>query len=317
MFGFKKKPAAQPADNTRRAAPLAERLQRTRAGLFGGLFSRVRKQAIDDQTLEQLEDRMISADIGLKTTDQVIRLLKAESRDGAAPLGKLKALLHSVLAPVERPLVIPAAAQKPGLILVVGVNGVGKTTTIGKLASRLQREGKRVMLAAGDTFRAAAIEQLQVWGERNQVRVIAGRHGSDAAAVIFDGLASARANGMDVLIADTAGRLHNKDGLMQELKKIHRSARKFDPALEARVLLALDAGSGQNALAQARRFHEAIGVSGIVLTKLDGTAKGGIAFALADELRLPLHFIGVGEQVDDLRPFNAADFIDALLADEA
>ena len=316
MFGFKKKTGPQSAADSPAPAPLAERLQRARAGLFGGLFRRLGQQAINAQTLQALEDRLISADIGLKTTDQIIGLLKAEGNGGAAPLAKLKALLHGVLAPVERPLLIPAAA-KPCLILVVGVNGVGKTTTIGKLAARLGGEGKRVMLAAGDTFRAAAIEQLQIWGERNAVKVVAGGHGSDAAAVIFDGLASARANGVDVLIADTAGRLHNKDGLMQELQKIHRTAHKFDPALKARVLLVLDAGAGQNALTQARRFDQAIGVSGIVLTKLDGTAKGGIAFALADQLGLPLHFIGVGEQAADLRPFNAADFIDALLADEA
>lgn len=317
MFGFKKKTGPQPAADSPAPAPLAERLQRARAGLFGGLFKRLGQQAINAQTLEALEDRLISADIGLKTTDQIIGLLKVEANGGTAPLAKLKALLHSVLAPVEQPLLIPAAAAKPCLILVVGVNGVGKTTTIGKLAWRLGGEGKRVMLAAGDTFRAAAIEQLQIWGERNAVKVVAGGHGADAAAVIFDGLASARASGVDVLIADTAGRLHNKDGLMQELQKIHRMAHKFDPALKARVLLVLDAGAGQNALTQARRFHQAIGVSGIVLTKLDGTAKGGIAFALADELGLPLHFIGVGEQAADLRPFNAADFIDALLADEA
>ena len=316
MFGFKKKTDPPPAADSLAPAPLAARLQRARGGLFGGLFKRFGQQAIDEQTLEALEDRLISADLGFKTTDQIISLLRAESNSGTAPLPKLKALLHTILEPVERPLLIPAGA-KPCLILVVGVNGVGKTTTIGKLAMRLQREGRRVMLAAGDTFRAAAIEQLQVWGERNAVRVVAGAHGSDAAAVIYDGLASARASGADLLIADTAGRLHNKDGLMRELQKIHRTAHKFDPALEARVLLVLDAGAGQNALLQARRFNEAVGVSGLVLTKLDGTARGGIIFALADELRLPLHFIGVGEQAADLRPFKAADFIDALLADEA
>ena len=316
MLGFKKKTGPPAAADPPAPAPLAARLQRARGGLFGGLFKRFGQQAIDEQTLEALEDRLISADLGLRTTDQIIGLLRAEAGGKTAPLPRLKALLHTILEPVERPLLIPAGAG-PCLILVVGVNGVGKTTTIGKLAMRLQREGRRVMLAAGDTFRAAAIEQLQVWGERNAVRVVAGAHGSDAAAVIYDGLASARASGADMLIADTAGRLHNKEGLMRELQKIYRTAHKFDPALEARVLLVLDAGAGQNALAQARRFNEAIGVSGLVLTKLDGTARGGIIFALADELRLPLHFIGVGEQAADLRPFKAADFIDALLADEA
>ena len=304
MFGFKKKTGPPPAADPPAPAPLAARLQRARGGLFGGLFKRFGQQAIDEQTLEALEDRLISADLGLRTTDQIIGLLRAEAGGKTAPLPRLKALLHTILEPVERPLLIPAEGARPCLILVVGVNGVGKTTTIG-------------MLAAGDTFRAAAIEQLQVWGERNAVRVVAGAHGSDAAAVIYDGLASARASGAEVLIADTAGRLHNKDGLMRELQKIHRTAHKFDLALEARVLLVLDAGAGQNALLQARRFNEAIGVSGLVLTKLDGTARGGIIFALADELRLPLHFIGVGEQAADLRPFKAADFIDALLADEA
>ena len=317
MFGFKKKTGPPPAADPPAPAPLAARLQRARGGLFGGLFKRFGREAIDEQTLEALEDRLISADLGPKTTDQIIGLLRAEAGGKTAPLPRLKALLHTILEPVERPLLIPAAGAKPCLILVVGVNGAGKTTTIGKLAMRLQREGRRVMLAAGDTFRAAAIEQLQVWGERNAVRVVAGAHGADAAAVIYDGLVSARASGAEVLIADTAGRLHNKDGLMRELQKIHRTAHKFDPALEARVLLVLDAGAGQNALLQARRFNEAIGVSGLVLTKLDGTARGGIIFALADELRLPLHFIGVGEQAADLRPFKAADFIDALLADEA
>lgn len=318
MFGFKKKSAAKNPEEPSQDATLAERLKRTRTGLFGGLFSR-NKTVIDNATLEELEDRLILADIGMKTTNQVIQLLKAESKKNSTenPLEQLKQVLLPALIPVEKALTIPDIPNKPYLILVVGVNGVGKTTTIGKLAKRLQNEGKSVMLAAGDTFRAAAIEQLQVWGNRNGIKVVAQSHGSDSAAVIFDALKSARANNVDVLIADTAGRLHNKDNLMDEMKKIHRSGDKFDADLQSEVLLVLDAGTGQNALIQAKQFNEIIGIDGIVLTKLDGTAKGGIVFSLADELNIPIRFIGVGEQVEDLRPFNAAEFIDALLVAES
>ncbi len=318
VFGLKKKSNDEKSAAKIEGTTLSDRLQRTRSGLFGGLLNRIKKQTIDTATLEELEDRMITADIGIKTTDQVIQLLKAETDNKSKqnPLEKLKQLLLSVLETVEKPLQIPEQPNKPFLILVVGVNGVGKTTTIGKLAKRLQSEGKSVMLAAGDTFRAAAIEQLQVWGERNNIKVIAQAHGSDSGAVIFDALDSARANNTDVLIADTAGRLHNKDNLMEEMKKIYRIGDKFDANIQREVLLVLDAGTGQNALMQARQFHEAIGITGIALTKLDGTAKGGIAFSLADELKIPIRFIGVGEQLDDLRPFNAADFIDALLVSD-
>jgi fused signal recognition particle receptor len=318
VFGFKKKnDAKNPEPSSAATVTLSERLKRTRTGLFGGLFSR-NKTVIDNATLEELEDRLLLADIGIKTTDQVIQLLKAESKNNSSanPHEQLKQVLHPTLKKVEKPLIIPDIPNKPYLILVVGVNGVGKTTTIGKLAKRLQTEGKSVMLAAGDTFRAAAIEQLQVWGERNRIKVVAQTHGSDSGAVIFDALKSARANNIDVLIADTAGRLHNKERLMEEMKKIHRIGTKFDADLQSEVLLVLDAGTGQNALLQAKQFNEMIGVDGIVLTKLDGTAKGGIVFSLADELNIPIRFIGVGEQVDDLRPFNAAEFIDALLVAE-
>jgi fused signal recognition particle receptor len=316
VFGFKKKSDNNDQDHAE-AASLTERLKRTRSGLFGGLFSR-NKTTIDSSTLEELEDRLIMADIGMKTTDQVIQLLKAESKKESAenPLEQLKQVLLPALKAVEQPLTIPDTANKPYLILVVGVNGVGKTTTIGKLAKRLQAEGKSVMLAAGDTFRAAAIEQLQVWGERNNINVVAQSHGSDSGAVIYDALESARAKNIDVLIADTAGRLHNKDNLMEEMKKIHRISDKFDADLHKEVLLVLDAGTGQNALIQAKQFNDIIGVNGIVLTKLDGTAKGGIVFSLADELNIPIRFIGVGEQVEDLRPFNASEFIDALLVND-
>ena len=322
MFGFKKKNADKESDNQPERVSLSDRLQRTRSGLFGGLFSR-NKTIIDDATIEELEDRLIMADIGMKTTDQVIQLLKAQAKDNAKknsdanPTEQLKQVLLPVLEQVDKPLNISESDKKPFLILVVGVNGVGKTTTIGKLAKRFQHEGKKVMLAAGDTFRAAANEQLQVWGERNEITVVAQKHGSDSGAVIFDALESARANDIDILIADTAGRLHNKDNLMEEMKKIHRIGDKFDPELQKEVLLVLDAGTGQNALVQAKQFNDSIGVTGIALTKLDGTAKGGIAFSLADELHIPIRFIGVGEQVDDLRPFNASEFIDALLVSDA
>lgn len=315
MFGLKRKNDAKKAtESSSESATLSDRLKRTRTGLFGGLFSR-NKTVLDNATLEELEDRLLLADIGIKTTDQVIQLLKAESKKNSTenPLEQLKQVLLPALKSVEKALTIPDIPNKPYLILVVGVNGVGKTTTIGKLAKRLQNEGKSVMLAAGDTFRAAAIEQLQVWGDRNKIKVIAQSHGSDSGAVIFDALKSARSNNIDVLIADTAGRLHNKDHLMEEMKKIHRIGTKFDADLQSEVLLVLDAGTGQNALIQAKQFNEMIGVDGIVLTKLDGTAKGGIVFSLADELNIPILFIGVGEQVEDLRPFDAAEFIDALL----
>lgn len=321
MFGFKKKSTDKESDNQPERVSLSDRLQRTRSGLFGGLFSR-KKTVIDDATIEELEDRLIMADIGMKTTDQVIQLLKAQAKDNAKkksdanPIEQLKQVLLPVLEQVDKPLSFPESGKKPFLILVVGVNGVGKTTTIGKMAKRFQSEGKKVMLAAGDTFRAAAIEQLQVWGDRNDITVVAQKHGSDSGAVIFDALQSARANNIDILIADTAGRLHNKDNLMEEMKKIYRIGHRFDPDLEKEVLLVLDAGTGQNALVQAKQFHDSIGITGIALTKLDGTAKGGIAFSLADELHIPIRFIGVGEQVDDLRPFNAPEFIDALLVSE-
>jgi len=317
VFGFKKKNAEKDSENKTERASLSDRLQRTRSGLFGGLFGR-NKTIIDNATLEELEDRLIMADIGIKTTDQVIQLLKTGSKKNSEgnPLQQLKQVLLPALAPVEQALTIPDNTNKPFLILVIGVNGVGKTTTIGKLAKRLQAEGKSVMLAAADTFRAAAIEQLQVWGERNEITVVAQAHGSDSGAVIFDALESARAKNIDVLIADTAGRLHNKDNLMGEMKKIHRLGNKFDPDLQREVLLVLDAGTGQNALVQAKQFNDSVGVDGIVLTKLDGTAKGGIVFSLADELNIPIRFIGIGEQVDDLRPFNASEFIDALLVSD-
>ncbi len=320
MFGFKRKNNdSSTQDATKETTPkLKDGLKRTRSGLFGGLFSRSKKLDIDSATLEELEDRLLIADVGMHTTDQVMTALQAFKTTDAeqTPQTVMKQVLLDVLQPVQQPLATDTP-NAPFLILVVGVNGVGKTTTIGKMAKRFQAQGKRVMLAAGDTFRAAAIEQLQVWGERNDIRVIAQSHGADSGAVIFDALQSARANNIDILIADTAGRLHNKDNLMEEMKKIYRIGDKFDSDLKREVLLVLDAGTGQNALSQAKQFHEAIGITGLALTKLDGTAKGGIIFSLANELNIPVRFIGVGEQVDDLREFNASDFIDALLEVDA
>jgi fused signal recognition particle receptor len=319
MFGLKiKKNVKKPEKPSNKNQSLSDRLKHTRTGLFGEFFSR-NKTTIDDITLNELKNRLLMADIGVKTTDQIIQLLKREYKEGSTenPLVQLRKVLLPILKPVEKALSIFKTPNKPFLILVVGVNGVGKTTTVGKLANLLLNQGKSVMLAAGDTFRAAAIQQLQTWGDLNNLTVIAQTHGADPAAVIFDALQSARANNIDVLIADTAGRLHNKNNLMEEMKKIYRISNKFDNDLQSEVLLILDAGTGQNALVQAKQFNETIGIDGIVLTKLDGTAKGGIVFSLADQLNIPIRFIGVGEQIEDLRPFNAAEFIDALLISES
>ncbi len=318
MFGIKRK-SKEPTDSATADTSkprLKDGLKRTRSGLFGGLFKKKAKHVFDNETLAELEDHLLLADVGMQTTDQVMHALReSKEHDESDAMALMKQVLMPVLEPVQQPLITDTDSP-PFLILVVGVNGVGKTTTIGKLARRLQHEGKSVMLAAGDTFRAAAIEQLQVWGERNDIKVVAQTHGSDSGAVIFDALESARANNIDVLIADTAGRLHNKENLMAEMKKIHRIGDKFDPDMPREILLVLDAGTGQNALVQAQQFNEVLGVTGIVLTKLDGTAKGGIIFSLASELGIPVRYIGVGEQVEDLREFNAADFIDALLVEE-
>ncbi len=296
---------------------LKQGLSRTRNNLSEGIGAlMLGKKEIDVALLEDIESQLLSADMGIAATDHIIQALtsrvnRKQLADADALMASLQAELTALLAPCNVPLNIPDSA-KPYVILVVGVNGVGKTTTIGKLAKRLQGGGKKLMLAAGDTFRAAAVEQLQVWGERNQVPVIAQPTGSDSASVIFDAYQSAKARGVDVLIADTAGRLHNKDNLMQELEKIVRVLRKLDPELPHEVMLVLDATTGQNALSQAQSFHKAVRLTGITLTKLDGTAKGGMVFAIAKELQLPIRFIGIGEQVDDLRPFIAEEFVAAL-----
>lgn len=301
-------------------ARLKQGLSKTRSALSESLSTLILgRKTIDEDLLEEIETQLLSADLGLAATDHIIqgltqKLGRKQLADPQALLASLKAELTALLTPCDVPLEIDTD-RKPYVILVVGVNGAGKTTTIGKLAKRLQQQGHSLMLAAGDTFRAAAVEQLKVWGERNQVPVIAQQTGSDSASVIFDAYQSAKARGVDVLIADTAGRLHNKDNLMQELEKIVRVLRKLDPSLPHETLLVLDSTTGQNSLNQARSFHKAVQVTGIALTKLDGTAKGGMVFAIAKEMGLPIRFIGVGEKVDDLRPFEAQQFVDALFAE--
>ena len=292
-------------------------LGKTRASLTGGLsdlFSLSKK--IDEDLLEEIETTLLMADVGVTATSEIIeslteKLERNQLKDGEALRQALRDELHGLLKDVTKPLEIDSG-KTPYVILMVGVNGVGKTTTIGKLTKKFQNEGKSVMLAAGDTFRAAAVEQLQVWGERNNVPVVAQHTGADSASVIFDAIQSAKSRGVDVVIADTAGRLQNKDNLMQELEKVVRVMKKLDESAPHEVMLVLDAGTGQNALNQAQVFQQAVGVSGITLTKLDGTAKGGIVFAIARQLQLPIRFIGVGEQVDDLRSFDAETFVDAL-----
>lgn len=285
---------------------------------LGNLFLGHRE--IDDDLLEDIETQLIMSDVGIEATQKIVENLTQQvarkELDSARTLLKsLKAELADVLKPSEAPLVIDGS-KKPYVILMIGVNGVGKTTTIGKLAKRFQQQKKTVMLAAGDTFRAAAVEQLQVWGERNNVPVIAQHTGADSASVIFDAIQAAKARNVDVLIADTAGRLHNKEGLMEELKKVVRVMKKLDESAPHEVMLVLDAGTGQNALSQAKHFGEAIGVTGITLTKLDGTAKGGIIFAISHQLNLPIRYIGVGEKIEDLRTFEAKEFVEALFDDD-
>jgi fused signal recognition particle receptor len=326
MFGFgRKKQAAtlgtghQPGESGGRLLErLKQGLSRTRANFKDGLANLVlgRKQ-IDDDLLEELETLLLTADVGVAATTRIIdaltnRVRRRELTDPQALVQVLEEQLTELLSGTDSP-VKQAAPDRPQVILMVGINGAGKTTTIGKLAKRLQQEGQSVMLAAGDTFRAAAVEQLQTWGERNQVPVIAQPGGADSASVIFDALQAATARGTDVLLADTAGRLHTKTNLMEELAKIARVLKKIDPDAPHEVMLVVDAGTGQNALNQALQFHAAVGLTGITLTKLDGTAKGGIVFGIAERLAVPIRFVGVGEQLDDLRHFDAKEFVKALL----
>jgi fused signal recognition particle receptor len=292
-------------------------LARTSNG-FGNLF--LGKKVIDTEILEELETLLLIADVGIEVTDSIIKELaeqvkRNQLQDGAALHSALKTLLIAKLQPCEMAL-NPESDNGPYVILVVGVNGVGKTTTIGKIANRLKQQGKSVLLAAGDTFRAAAVEQLQAWGERNHVSVVAQHTGADSASVIFDAIQAAKSRGVDVVIADTAGRLHNKSNLMEELEKVKRVAGKLDSNAPHEVLLVLDAGTGQNAVAQMTKFNQSVDVTGIALTKLDGTAKGGVIFALADQFATPIRYIGVGEGQDDLQSFVASDFIEALMGAE-
>ncbi|MDF3193584.1 signal recognition particle-docking protein FtsY [Pseudomonas sp. 1928-m] len=328
-------PAAEPAAVQPAAAPvksaeesragflerLKQGLSKTSASLGEGMASLfLGKKVIDDDLLEDLETRLLTADVGVEATTAIIgnltkRVARKELADSGALYKALQDELVALLKPVEQPLKIDSSKQ-PYVILVVGVNGAGKTTTIGKLAKKLQQDGKKVMLAAGDTFRAAAVEQLQVWGERNQIAVIAQHTGADSASVIFDAVQAAKSRGMDVLIADTAGRLHTKDNLMEELKKVRRVIGKLDDTAPHEVLLVLDAGTGQNAINQAKQFNQTVNLTGLALTKLDGTAKGGVIFALAKQFALPIRYIGVGEGIDDLRTFEAEAFVQALFAEK-
>ena len=301
-------------------ARLKRSLVRTRENIGSGFFGLFSGKKIDDDLFEELETQLLTADLGVDTTTRIIEGLvqhadRKQLKDAEALYGLLKQDMGEMLAKVEQPLVIDTS-KKPYVILMVGVNGVGKTTTIGKLAKQFQAEGKSVILAAGDTFRAAAVEQLQVWGQRNNIPVIAQHTGADSASVIYDAIEAARSRGADVLIADTAGRLQNKSNLMEELKKVVRVMKKLDDAAPHEIMLTLDAGTGQNALSQAKLFSEAVGLTGITLTKLDGTAKGGVIFAVADKFQIPIRYIGVGEGIDDLRPFVANDFIEALFSRE-
>jgi fused signal recognition particle receptor len=310
-------PSAKPQPVTDKSQRLSGQLKKTRSGLSGLLGNLLSGQkAVTRDLLDEIETSLLMADIGIETTTAIINQLtssleREQLRDGEALHQALKENLYQMLQPCSQPLTIPKQ-DSPYVILVVGVNGAGKTTSIGKLANRLQAQGHSVMLAAGDTFRAAAVEQLQTWGERNNVHVVAQHTGADSASVIFDALESARAKGVDVLIADTAGRLHTKSNLMDELKKIKRIMGKLDQSAPHEVLLVLDAGTGQNALSQARLFNETVQLTGIALTKLDGTAKGGVIFALANQLHIPIRFIGVGEAIEDLQDFDARTFVDAL-----
>lgn len=300
-------------------ARLKHSLLKTKENLGSGFISLFRGKKIDDDLFEELEEQLLIADVGVETTRKIIANLtegasRKQLRDAEALYGLLKDEMGEILAKVDEPLNIEG--KMPFVILMVGVNGVGKTTTIGKLARQFEQQGKSVMLAAGDTFRAAAVEQLQVWGQRNNIPVIAQHTGADSASVIFDAIQAAKSRNVDVLIADTAGRLQNKSHLMEELKKIVRVMKKLDEDAPHEIMLTIDASTGQNAISQAKLFHEAVGLTGITLTKLDGTAKGGVIFSVADQFGIPIRYIGVGERIEDLRPFKADDFIEALFARE-
>jgi len=315
MLKFFKKNQNKDIQTDTKNASLKDRLFKSKRRLGDGLSSiLIGKKQIDDELLEELEILMISADIGIQTTDKIIESVRKkasrkELKDGDSLYQLIKVELEALL--IDDNLLVPVS-DSTFVILVVGINGAGKTTTIGKLAKSFQSQGKSVMLAAGDTFRAAAIEQLQIWGDRNEIPVIAQKTGADAASVVYDAYQSAVAKNIDILIADTAGRLHTQDNLMQELEKIKRVLKKHNDKSPHETLLVIDGGSGQNAVQQANEFHKSIELSGIAVTKLDGTAKGGVLFAISDSLNLPIRYIGIGEAIDDLKPFHAKDFINAL-----
>ena len=315
MLNFFKKNQNKDIQTDTKKTSLKDRLFKSKRRLGDGLSSiLIGKKQIDDELLEELEILLISADIGIQTTDKIIESVRKkasrkELKDGDSLYQLIKVELEALL--INDNLLVPVS-DSTFVILVVGINGAGKTTTIGKLAKSFQSQGKSVMLAAGDTFRAAAIEQLQIWGDRNEIPVIAQKTGADAASVVYDAYQSAVAKNIDILIADTAGRLHTQDNLMQELEKIKRVLKKHNDKSPHETLLVIDGGSGQNAVQQANEFHKSIELSGIAVTKLDGTAKGGVLFAISDSLNLPIRYIGIGEAIDDLKPFHAKDFINAL-----
>ena len=315
MLNFFKKTQSQDSQEVKNKTSLKERLFKSKKKLGDGLSSLViGKKKIDEDLLEELEMLLIGSDIGIQTTDKVIEVVRKkasrkELKDEDSLYQLIKEELESLLIKEN---LLQLSSNNPFVILVVGINGAGKTTTIGKLAKLFQGEGKSVMLAAGDTFRAAAVEQLQVWGERNDIPVIAQKTGADAASVVYDAYQSAIAKDIDILIADTAGRLHTQDNLMQELEKIKRVLKKHNEDAPHETLLVIDGGSGQNAIQQANEFHKSINLTGLAITKLDGTAKGGVLFSISDSLKLPIRYIGVGEAIEDLKPFNAKDFVNAL-----
>ncbi|HRJ53182.1 MAG TPA: signal recognition particle-docking protein FtsY [Candidatus Thiothrix moscowensis] len=317
MFGLGKK---NQESNNGLFARLKRGLSKTGHALTEGMDTLVKgKKKVDDEVLEELETRLLVADVGVDATRAIMsdlsnRVKRAELDDMDALMQALYNKMHRILRPSALPLEIDNSTHKPFVILMVGINGAGKTTTIGKLAKKFQQQGKSVMLAAGDTFRAAAVEQLTIWGERNQIPVIAQGSGADSASVIFDAVQAAKARKVDVLLADTAGRLHTQTNLMDELKKVKRVIQKLDDSAPHEIMLIVDASIGQNALIQAKQFNEALGLTGITVTKLDGTAKGGILFAIAEQLKIPVRFIGVGESIDDLQEFDAYEFTSALLA---
>ena len=324
MFGFKKNNSDTNTARTQKQglfASLKSRLSKTRSNLTAGIAEIfLGKKQIDDELLEQLEDQLLMADVGIEATQQITAqltdaLARKQLSDGDSVYQALQDAMDQILAVSDQPLIIDRD-RKPFVVLMTGINGAGKTTTIGKLAQQFKDQGLSVMLAAGDTFRAAAVEQLQSWGQRLDIPVISQGSGADAASVIYDALQSAQSRQIDVLIADTAGRLHTQSNLMSELEKIKRVMGKLDPSAPHETMLVLDAGTGQNALAQAKSFNEALTITGITLTKLDGTAKGGIVFSIAQQMKLPIRYIGVGESAEDLRVFNASEFTKALLARE-